>query len=263
MLGNLISAGANLLGGILGNNAEEENAKRNIRMQKEFAQQGIRWKVEDAKAAGVHPLYALGANTHSFAPVSVGGSSLAQGLSAAGQDIGRAVHATSTEAERSTAFTKASQELQLQRMGLENELLASQIAKVRQAGSVPAMPSIGSRHLIDGQGDSAGGPLIMDQALKRVASAPENTSQEAGSVADVGHARTPTGWAPVMSKDVQERTEEDWLGSLYWSIRNRMVPALFDDGTGGYHPPAGVPLKKGHVWRFHPGYGEWRQVPKY
>lgn len=29
-------------------------------IQREFAQQGIRWKVEDAKAAGLHPLYALG-----------------------------------------------------------------------------------------------------------------------------------------------------------------------------------------------------------
>lgn len=261
MLGNIISAVGNIAGGIIGSNAQKDAAAMNVKMQKEFAQQGIRWKVKDAEAAGIHPLYALGANTHSFAPISVGSSPLAEGISAAGQDIGRAVHATSTDAERATAFVKTSQQLQLQRMGLENELLASQIAKIRQAGSVPAMPSIGSRHLVDGQGDSAGGPII-DAPLKRITSAPEAPSQEVGSVADVAHARTPTGWAPVMSKDVQERTEEDWLGSLYWSIRNRFLPGLLDDGTGGYSPPAGVPLKPGHVWRFHIGTGEWRQVPR-
>lgn len=40
------------------------NAQNNA-TQREFAQNGIQWKVEDAKKAGIHPLYALGASTAS------------------------------------------------------------------------------------------------------------------------------------------------------------------------------------------------------
>lgn len=45
---------------------------KNAELQKEFAQHGIRWKVADAKAAGLHPLYAVGASTSSAMPITVG-----------------------------------------------------------------------------------------------------------------------------------------------------------------------------------------------
>lgn len=222
MLGNIIAAGANLLGGILGNNKEEKMAKQNIKMQKEFAQHGVRWKVEDAKAAGLHPLAALGAQTSSFSPVSVG-SDLATGISAAGQDIGRAVNATRTAGERVDAYTKTVQDLSIQRMGLENQLLASQIAKVNQAGSPPAFPTAGNPYLIEGQ---AGSGLVADEALKRISSAPTSPSQEAGAVTELGYLRTPNGYAPAMSKDAKDRLEEDTLGVLAWNLRNRLAPSL-------------------------------------
>lgn len=40
----------------------------NEALQREFAQMGIRWKVEDAEAAGLHPLYALGGAGAAYAP---------------------------------------------------------------------------------------------------------------------------------------------------------------------------------------------------
>ena len=57
------------LGSVVSGLFGKSEADKNIKYQKQFAQHGIRWKVEDAKAAGLHPLYALGANTHSFTPV--------------------------------------------------------------------------------------------------------------------------------------------------------------------------------------------------
>lgn len=36
--------------------------------QREFAKMGIQWRVQDAIAAGLHPLFALGANLPSFSP---------------------------------------------------------------------------------------------------------------------------------------------------------------------------------------------------
>lgn len=47
------------------------NAEEQIKLQREFAQNGIQWRVADAKKAGIHPLYALGANTATYTPVDM------------------------------------------------------------------------------------------------------------------------------------------------------------------------------------------------
>lgn len=49
----------------------EINAE-NLKYQKEFAQHGISWRVDDARQAGLHPLAALGAQVTSFSPSFVG-----------------------------------------------------------------------------------------------------------------------------------------------------------------------------------------------
>lgn len=94
----LVSGVLGLAGGavssITGNKAQEREYER----QKEFAQNGIRWKVEDAKAAGIHPLYALGAQTASYSPMSTSGSDY--GLSDMGQSIKGAMEAKQTAEER-------------------------------------------------------------------------------------------------------------------------------------------------------------------
>lgn len=41
---------------------------REYQRQKEFAQNQIRWRVDDAKAAGLHPLFALGQSSASYSP---------------------------------------------------------------------------------------------------------------------------------------------------------------------------------------------------
>lgn len=148
MLGSIISGVSNLVGGLFGAKSAADANEENIRQQRAFAQQGIRWRVADAKAAGIHPLYALGAQTASFAPSSVG-DPLGGAISDMGQNIGRAVDAAGTRDERIAG--KAMTSLQLERAGLENELLRSQIARERgQLG--PAFP--GSPVLIDGQGNA-------------------------------------------------------------------------------------------------------------
>lgn len=148
--GAVIGAGASLIGGLLGRRSTKKANDQNIAMQREFAQNSIRWRVEDAKRAGIHPAFALGAPTMSFAPSSVGDSSMPAALAAMGQDISRAVDVTRTAPERFDAKVQA---LTLQRMGLENDLLASQIRKINQVGAGPAMA--GGAMLIDGQGDLA------------------------------------------------------------------------------------------------------------
>lgn len=151
MIGSIISAGANIIGGLMGQSsaskaAEQQAAvaRENIEMQKTFAKKGIRWKVEDAKAAGIHPVYALGAPTTSFSPISMSSTadnSLGRGIAAAGSDIGRAMNATRTGSERVDAYTQAAQQLSLEKGALENQLLASQIKRL-ESQSNPPMPAI-------------------------------------------------------------------------------------------------------------------------
>ena len=125
------------------NKANAAAAERNIQMQEEFAKQGIRWKVNDARKAGIHPLYALGAQTTSFSPVSVGATNEMAGPAAAmaslGQDLSRSVNATRTTSERGHAV--AATEIQLEGLKLDNEIkrasLASAIQRLKQNENPP------------------------------------------------------------------------------------------------------------------------------
>lgn len=130
----ILGAAGGIADAIFGN----DNAKEQMRMQKVFAKNAIRWKVEDAASAGIHPLYALGANTATYQPVSVGTD-----LASIGSNIGRALDVDRTGLEKGKAFDNSVRALTLQKMGLENDLLASQLRTVNQAGHPPTRPGGG------------------------------------------------------------------------------------------------------------------------
>lgn len=255
MLGEIIAAGSSLLGGILSGNRQDKLAKQNIQLQKDFAQQGIRWKVEDAKAAGLHPLAALGAQTTSFSPVSVGGSDIGSGLAAAGQDVSRAINSTRGAGARVDAYSKTVQALNLRRLGLENDLLASQIAKINQAGGNPPLPTPGDRMLIEGQGNS---PLVKIDPVEQSTTAPGQPYAEAAANPELAWARTDRGWAPVQSKSFHDRAEEDLGATVGWWMRNRLLPTW---AGGSFNPPGNVPRSSDQAWAFDPVRQEYVLVP--
>ncbi|WNK13032.1 MAG: DNA pilot protein [Microvirus sp.] len=94
----LVAGGGALIGGALGALTGRTTAKENVEYQREFASHGIRWRVQDAQAAGVHPLFALGANTQGFAPNPV--VPYDYGIAQAGQNMGQAMRAGQTVDER-------------------------------------------------------------------------------------------------------------------------------------------------------------------
>lgn len=265
MLGSLISAGSQLLGGLLGSNSADkankaaaQQAELNRQMQLDFAQQGIRWKVADAKAAGIHPIYALGGSTHAYTPVSqnfVADTSLPNALAGAGQDIGRAINSTRTQSERMGAFSKTAQALQLENMSLQNDALRTEIAsKTARLRSPAAPPFPGDNYLIPGQSESGG---IKPTPLE-VTPAPKSQPQsEPGSITDMGYARTRTGYAPVPSKDVKERIEDVPLQGLLHFLRNNVMPSI---GMNMAPPPFKAP--EGQEWHFHVPTQEYRLQPK-
>lgn len=120
---------------LTGGNDTDQDWKR----QKKVMQNSISWRVADAKRAGIHPLYALGAPTMSYsASAGSSGPSLGETLGGMGQDVSRAVAAGMSDAERRL------QQLTLEKAGLENEYLRSQIASVNSRTireSAPAFPA--------------------------------------------------------------------------------------------------------------------------
>lgn len=139
-LGEALLGGiGSVVSGLFGNKSE----KRQVALQKEFAQKGIQWKVKDALKAGVHPLAALGANTVSYSPVSVG----TPDFGGIGQDIGRAIDAGSTQNQRAAGLQTRIAEAQLKGLELDNagkaiqnSALASQNVLRSQTG--PAMAAV-------------------------------------------------------------------------------------------------------------------------
>lgn len=248
------------LGGIAGSLLGRDSAKDNIRLQKEFAQSGIQWKVADAKKAGIHPLAALGAQTHSFSPISVG--DMAGSLGQVGQNIDRAIDSTSDQTTRNATYDSQLRKLQLERGGLENELLrhqiASQIATTTQAGRSPGIPTAMSANpALVGHAELPQVPgTVVDGPLTRVAPDSNTPHVDPGDITDLAYARTRNGWAPIYGKDIKERLEEDTLGEIQWAVRNRILP-FFSDNY--FNPNPRVPLQPGHHHHYNPFTGEYLQ----
>lgn len=275
-VGGLLGGVGSVVGaGMSGANAAAIN-QANYEHQKEFAQNGIRWRVADAKAAGLHPLAALGAQTSSYTPSAVVGDSPDFSfLRDLGQDIGRAVDAKSTAAERAANKAKIDQgtNLELEGKQLDNEykrtLIASQKqddalrlanAAVRSSWSQqlpPAMPSLApDGSLMPGQGNATSpGSLIDAKPPEVTLNAPGRPNVEAASINELAFSRTGDGgYAPVMSTDVKNRLEEDVVGTLNWNSRNRL--AAWFDLDRAKPPKAWLPAGKTD-WTYSIDRGAW------
>lgn len=144
MLGSIIGGALGAVGSLFGQSKEQK-------AQEKFAKNGIQWKVADAKEAGIHPLFALGANTVSYSPMGLG-STLGSLGSEMGQDIGRSVAAGMSREQKSASFENSLAKLALERGGLENEILRSQLRKINQPASPPPLAVV--ERAVPGQGDS-------------------------------------------------------------------------------------------------------------
>lgn len=195
-----------LAGGLLSDKSQRSANDANRAIQYDMAQNGIQMRVADAKAAGIHPLYALGATPFSPSPTAVGSTGTGNALQSMGQNISRAAAATSTHDQRR-------ERLMLENAALQNDLLRAQITQINNASN-PAFP--GSSLLIDGQGNAP--------------------SRERRTIPDVGYVETEQGGlAPVYSDAVKQRVEDSLLPEVEWYLRNRLNPVALLSGTG--EPP--------------------------
>lgn len=268
--------------GLIGSNQSQANAAKlnqlNYEHQKEFAQNGIRWRVADAKAAGLHPLAALGALGASYSPSAViGDSPDFSFLKDMGQGIDRAMDAKATQRERAEKEEKSNAlfneelkgkqlqnqetETRIQQMKWDMAMDAARNAErsARTQQQVPPMPSLApDGSLMSGQSNATSPGGIESKPAEIVVNEPGRPGQERGSVSELGFTRTNDGgYAPVMSKDAKDRLDDDFIGSSLWHLRNSL-PATFDSER--VMPPRSW-LPKGTEWRFDVRRGAFYPVP--
>lgn len=246
MIGALISAGSSILGGILGNKSAKKAAAQEHARQVQFAQNGIQWKVQDAKKAGIHPLYALGANTVSYSPTQIGPTDF--GFSQAGQDIGRAIDSGRSANERTAALSSRAAALQLQNMELQNQKLASEIALTNQAGTPP--PPITENAVITGQGVSM-------QPVPQSPAVIGQPARDAGINPEITFTQGVRGYIPQVSENTKKALEDMPLGETQWEIRNRVMPSLGNRSATTAPPKSWLPYGS-NTWKYEPLTGEWR-----
>lgn len=118
MLEGLTSLAGNVIGGWFQREANEDNRAG----QEAFAKSGIQWRVEDAKKAGLHPLYALSGGGASFTPS-------AQPLMT-GQDLSQTARAFMAKDDREIADATKAEILSRTRLNeVQAQAVASQQAR--------------------------------------------------------------------------------------------------------------------------------------
>lgn len=246
---------------LLGPGSEQKKIaeqKKQEDIQREFAQNSIRWRVEDAKRAGIHPLAALGASGASYSPIlSVGGDEHygrapadPNSLNAMrmGQDFSRAIANTSTKEERiAQKMQLMSAKLDIEGKSIDNAIRMSQLRRMSMTG--PGLPA--QENFMPGQGNS--GTRVVVEPKKSTAASVDQPSQEAGWIPDVGFSRTPHGLAPVIPQGLSESLEDDMIGKFMWRWRNQ-IQNNFGLGT----PPSRSMLPKGYDrWKWNFVDQEW------
>lgn len=251
-LAGLGSAALSLLGQKKQQKAQDRANQQNADLQREFAQNSLQWRVADARKAGIHPVFAMGASPAAASPsFQVGDHS---GWSKAGQDLTRAVSGMQSSGQRALG------QLALERAGLENDLLKVQIRNAQTQGvSRVGEATSGDHYLIPGQPNSGAtkvqGPV--DETKHRHASHPGAKNVEYGAVPGTAVIRTPTGYSPVVSKHAKQGMEDMSLPQLQWQIRNNILPAFSDAYSAIKSLPKPEPGKK---WKFNIFTGEYQQV---
>lgn len=125
------------LGGLAGKAIDMFNAHRAAKFNP------VAKRVKDAQAAGVHPLYALGASNLDSPPAQV---MFGDTMAKMGQSIADAN-------KQQTGGSKMLSGLVLEKAGLENELLRTQIQKMKGEGAaaVPTIAGMGDKQAVVGQ----------------------------------------------------------------------------------------------------------------
>lgn len=125
----------------------------------------IQRRVADARRAGVHPVAALGAGGIGSSPA--GSAFVGEGIARGGQAVGNALSRT---LDTDSAALKA---LVLEKAGLENELLRTQVTRAKvEAGTVPSVLGPMLEYGIPGQSQTVRLPYVPGTSIAHKVESP-------------------------------------------------------------------------------------------
>lgn len=208
---------------------QNELLHREERLQKEFAQHGIQWRVEDAQRAGLHPVFALSGGGAAYSPPSVSVGSSSSGYSElSGQDISRAVRATMSPEQREVMRIQEQEVLsRITRNNAEADMFRSVTVKNYQ-GMNPGVP-VGVDPAVMADPSFGGG-----NTANRVSVKPSEVTSRSGSDVstaagrDVAWKQYTVGadgrkiWAPNAQNfaEALEGVSESWPLTWIWIKEN-------------------------------------------
>lgn len=253
-LGQVAGGAAGLFGGG-GNNgslaAQTQNALDDRNWQREVFYNQIRARTADAKLAGIHPLYALGAPSFSPSPTAIyggdsgGGADVGSAFRNMGQGLERAIAAGQTKEERvATAFEIRRQQQQLEYGDLQNELLRQQINKTANPAQLgPGLPA------------NVGDGRVEVKPNEIISADPRAAHKTAGQHPGTEYVRMPDGGmmpTPAKPLNIDEVSSPGWLT---WMWQNKLLP-FFDSNVGR---PSDRDLPPGaYRWQYH--MGTWHPI---
>lgn len=263
-LGQLAGGLSGLFGGGGGQSPATTLGQQQLQFAMDAAGKQIQWRVKDAKDAGIHPLYALGAP--SFNPTSISipgeapGPDVGQSLAQMGQGVGRAIEAMRDKEQRvESAYEIVRQQQQLERGDLENQVLRAQLAS--------AVARL--------QKDQIGPPAPVTPASAATNQAKIVPNEITSSQGDIPHAAAGppapgVQWRVAPDGSVYATPEKnlqmDDMGSpgwLPWMYRNHVLPyakEMFGRDTQYAAPPKSMLPVGANRWVKQPD-GSW--MPTY
>lgn len=131
-LGGLFAGIGSIAGAGIQAKAQENINKQNIQMQKEFAQNSVQWKAQDAEKAGIHKLAGIGAQTYSASPSSIA-PDVGSGVSGAMKHFGQAIDNYISDDEDKRQNEKEMQRLQIEEQKLKNSKLQKELSTMGQS----------------------------------------------------------------------------------------------------------------------------------
>lgn len=220
-------AAASLAKGILGSKAQEEATEANLQIARENNRlqfdEFVQRRVADAKAAGVSPLYAMGANASSPSPVSVQADfAAADAVGELGQNLGRWQASQMTKEQRELHMAQLGE---LQSRTRENDaraqLALQQAANLRQIDQSSPPPAV---YRYEGGSGPVGRELEQD-ATKFT---PDQVLSRNPNFPNVSAGRDDPSWKEFNIgggfKMLAPRNEEGWSEGLE-SMPFYMIPA--------------------------------------
>lgn len=210
--GSFLSGVSGLFGG--GGLSSRKAAALDFEYQKRMLENQLQWRVSDAKAAGIHPLYGIGAPAVSYAS-TIGGEprrNTLNDLGEAGQGIARAAGAYADSKQRQILFD---QEVRMNDLKIKDAEIAlaksaSDLA-VSSSGSSPAFNIGNVNHVPSKQISSIRGNRGIEAGI------PPGTK---GYVMADGHTML------LPSEEAAEAMEGNLLYGAEHYLRNRVVAPL-------------------------------------